>query len=169
MDRYGRQSCKLCLRFSFAALPAVSLISVPPNAVSQARFAVLPFSVPPNTIFPAPTTVFVPSVPPNACFSAPIAVWRPSVPPDASFPARIAVLASSVPLNACFPARIAGWASSVPPDGCFPAPPPTGCHGRRLRRAAAVGSVQWPSSRRPLPRDVPDLGTGIPAVDAANP
>ena len=29
----------------------------------------------------------------------------------------------------------------MPPDASFPAPPPTGCYGRRLRRAAVVGSV----------------------------
>ena len=48
------------LRLSFAALPAVSLISVPPNAC-----------------FPAPTTVLASSVPQNAFSPAPLAV--PSV------------------------------------------------------------------------------------------
>ncbi len=86
-----------------------------------------------------------------------------------SFAALPAVSLISVPSNESFPARIAVWRPSVPPNACFPAPPPTGCHGRRLRHAAAVGSVQWPTSRRPLPRDVQDTGTGIPAVDAANP
>ncbi len=95
------------------------------------------------------------SVPPDASFPAPPAVSLISVPPDASFPARTAVLVLSVPPNESFPAPIAVWRPSVPPDASFPAPPPTGCYGRRLLRAAVVGSVQWPSSRRPLPRDVP--------------
>jgi len=80
-----------------------------------------------------------------------------------SFAALPTVSLISVPPDGCFPAPIAVWMSSVPQNACFPAPPPTGCHGRRLRHAAVVGSVQWPSSRRPLPRDVPDTGTGIPA------
>ena len=113
------------LRFSFATLPAVSLISVPPDGCFPTRIAVL-----------------ASSVPPNETFSALIAVWRPSVPP-----------------NACFPAPTTVFASSVPPNAVSPAPPPTGCHGRRQRRAAAVGSVLWPSSRRPLPRIV--CGRGI--------
>ena len=83
--------------------------------------------------------------------------------PNAVSPARIPVLAFSVPPDGCFPARIVVLPPSVPPNACFPAPPPTGCHGRRLRHAAAVGSVQWPSSRRPLPRDVQSPVTGIPA------